>query len=59
MSCNWLLVEDANLYKNLAKGQYCASYTFKIRNGVIILEPCKRCDRETKSSVQLCVPCRQ
>ncbi|CAG8734457.1 21158_t:CDS:1, partial [Racocetra persica] len=50
MPCNWLLVKDANLCKNLAKRQYCASYTFKIQNGVIIPKLCKGCGQETISA---------
>ncbi|CAG8492972.1 20119_t:CDS:2, partial [Racocetra persica] len=59
MPCNWLLVEDTKLCKNPAKGQYCATHIFKIRKGIIILQPCKGYGREIKSSLQLCVPCSQ
>ncbi|CAG8623362.1 1037_t:CDS:2, partial [Diversispora eburnea] len=59
MPCNWLLVGETHLCKIPLRGQYCASHAFKIRNAVIIPEPCKGCDRGTKSSVQLYVPCGQ
>ncbi|RHZ76064.1 hypothetical protein Glove_207g23 [Diversispora epigaea] len=59
MPCNWLLVSEIRFCENQTKEQYCASHAFKIRNGVIIPEPCKGCGRGTKSSVQLCVPCGQ
>ncbi|CAG8487463.1 10685_t:CDS:1, partial [Funneliformis mosseae] len=59
MSCNWLLVRKTYFCKKSAQDQYCASHTFKIRKGVLILQPCKGCGRDTKSSVQLCVQCGQ
>ncbi|CAI2186936.1 17453_t:CDS:2, partial [Funneliformis geosporum] len=59
MPCNWLLVGETRFCKNSTREEYCASHAFKIRKGVIIPQPCKVCGWETKSSVQLCVPCGQ
>ncbi|GET60124.1 hypothetical protein GLOIN_2v1611483 [Rhizophagus irregularis DAOM 181602=DAOM 197198] len=59
ISCNWLLVKKTHFCEKSAQDQYCAFHAFKIRKGVIIPQPCKGCERGTKSSVQLCVQCGQ
>ena len=49
--CNWLLVRETRFCKNLTREQYYASYAFKIRKGIIILQLCKGCGQGIKLSV--------